>query len=253
VELALRDEPGIALSVEGGGPEVPADARNLAWRAAEALLARLATPRGVAIRLVKRVPSGAGLGGGSSDAGAVLRGLAALVPGAASLEALREVALGLGADVPFFLDPQPAEVRGIGERIAPAGAVPRLPLVVVHPGVALGTKEVYAAYAARARGSDDTSHRRPPSVPARPELLAAADWAARVANDLEVPAVGLCPRIGTLLGELRALGALAAGMSGSGSAVYGVFADAASRDAAARRVRVMPGERSFATATVASR
>jgi len=244
----LRREPGVALSVMGGGPDVPGDARNLAWRAAEAFFARAPTPQGVEIRLAKRVPSGAGLGGGSSDAGAVLRGLATLLPGAVSAEALREAALGLGADVPYFLDPRPAEVSGVGERIVPAAGLPELPLLVVHPGVALGTKDVYAGYA-------ETRHPDATAAAPLPALEAPLDrdrWAARVRNDLEASAVRLCPRIAALERALVAAGALAAGMSGSGSAVYGVFASAAERDGAGERIDLAPGERAFATATMAS-
>jgi 4-diphosphocytidyl-2-C-methyl-D-erythritol kinase len=226
----------VTLAVEGGGPDVPADARNLAWRAADAFLARAATARGVEIRLVKRIPSGAGLGGGSSDAGAVLRGLAALLPGAVSDGALRELALGLGADVPFFLDPRPAEVSGIGERIAFAKDVPAFPILVVHPGVALPTADVYRGYA-QAGGE--------PALPS-------GDWMNRVLNDLAPAARGLCPRIAELERELATVGALAAAMSGSGSAVYGVFADAERRDEAESRLRVAPGERAWATTTVDS-
>jgi 4-diphosphocytidyl-2-C-methyl-D-erythritol kinase len=224
---------------------VPADARNLAWRAAEAFLARAATPRGVAIRLAKRVPSGAGLGGGSSDAGAVLRGLAALLPGAVAADALRAIALGLGADVPFFLDPRPAEVSGIGERIAFAKDVPPLPIVVVHPGVALGTADVYRGY--REAGGEDGPAAFPPLGG-----LSLESWRQRVRNDLAPAARRLCPRIAELERELATCGALGAAMSGSGSAVYGVFADAASRDAAAARIRALRGEPTFATATAPS-
>ena len=232
---------------------MPGDARNLAWRAAEAFLARARTPNGVAIRLAKRIPSGAGLGGGSSDAGAVLRGLAALLPGAVPEAALRELALGLGADVPFFLDPRPAEVGGIGERILPAVGVPPLPLVVVHPGVALGTKDVYAGFAddAAARGSAGPD-REPLGPPSRLADQGAEAWRARVRNDLEPPAVRLCPRIAS---SRRA--------RGSGRARRG---DVRQRSRGLRRLRgrspsatrrrpasrSRPGERAFATETMPS-
>jgi 4-diphosphocytidyl-2-C-methyl-D-erythritol kinase len=236
----------VALAVEGGGPDVPADARNLAWRAAEAFLARASTPRGVGIRLAKRIPSGAGLGGGSSDAGAVLRGLAELLPGAVSADALRAIALGLGADVPFFLDPRPAEVSGIGERIALAKEVPALPIVVVHPGVALATADVYRGYAAS--GGEEG----PDAFPALGRL-SPESWRHRVRNDLAPAARRLCPRVAELERELAACGARAAAMSGSGSAVYGVFDDRAGRDAAVGRLALASGEHAHATETVPSR
>jgi 4-diphosphocytidyl-2-C-methyl-D-erythritol kinase len=231
---------------------VPADARNLAWRAAEAFLARARTPNGVEIRLAKRIPSGAGLGGGSSDAGTVLRGLAALLPGAVPPVALRELALGLGADVPFFLDPRPADVSGIGERIAPVAGLPPLPVLVVHPGVALATKEVYGGYAAGAARSARAGAPAFPHVPGRLTALDADGWRLRVGNDLEPAAVGLCSRIAELREEIREAGALAAAMSGSGSAVFGVYASADRRDRAQAGLRLGPGERAFATETVPS-
>jgi 4-diphosphocytidyl-2-C-methyl-D-erythritol kinase len=228
---------------------VPADARNLAWRAAETFFARAHTPHGVAIRLAKRIPSGAGLGGGSSDAGTVLRGLARLLPKALSEDAVHAIAASLGADVPFFLEPRPADVSGIGERIAPAAGVPPLPLLVVHPGTALATKEVYTAYAALPASVAGAPF---PRVPGRLAALDAEGWRRRVANDLETAAVRLCPRVAELRETLRASGALAAAMSGSGSAVYGVYETIEKRDRARAALALAPGEHAFATESAPS-
>jgi 4-diphosphocytidyl-2-C-methyl-D-erythritol kinase len=242
----------VSLALAGAASDIPAGASNLAQRAAEAFFAR-GGGGGVALRLEKRVPAGAGLGGGSSDAGAVLRGLAALLPGRVPPDALRELALGLGADVPFFLDPRPAEVSGIGETIAPASGVPALPLIVVWPGVSLATAEVYRAFAAlqpALTGAPSPPTLRP--LPTRLGELAPEAWAERVRNDLEPAATRLCPRIAELRAALEGAGALAAAMSGSGAAVYGVFEDEKRRDRAIERLRLLPPERVFATATRAS-
>jgi 4-diphosphocytidyl-2-C-methyl-D-erythritol kinase len=253
VELALRDAPGVALHLEGGGPDVPADERNLAHRAARAFLERAGARGGVSIHLAKRVPSGAGLGGGASDAGAVLRGLTVLLPGALAPDVLARVALGLGADVPFFLDPRPARVGGVGERVEPEAGIPELPLIVAHPGISLATAAVYRAFdeagGALTEGAPIPTFR---PLPARPGALEAAAWEERVRNDLEPAATRLCPSIGALRAALGAAGALAVGLSGSGSAVYGVFASEEERDRAMAGLRLAAPARAFATATLAS-
>jgi 4-diphosphocytidyl-2-C-methyl-D-erythritol kinase len=238
--------------VTGGAPDVPSGPNNLAQRAAEAFFAR-AGGGGAALRLAKRVPAGAGLGGGSSDAGAVLRGLAALLPGRIPPGALRALALGLGADVPFFLDPRPAQVSGIGETIAPVQELPGLPLIVAWPGVSLATADVYRAFADLAPALTESPP--PPTfrpLPPRPGELAREAWAERVRNDLEPAAIRLCPRIAELRDALLGAGALAAAMSGSGAAVYGVFESDERRDRAIERLSLAAPARLFATASEGS-
>ena len=251
--MTLRAAPGVVFELSGGGPDVPADERNLAHRAARAFLERAGGPRGAHVALAKRVPSRAGLGGGSSDAGAVLRALAELLPGAVPEPALRALAQGLGADVPFFLAPRPARVSGIGEIVAPQDGVPALPVIVVHPGISLATAEVYREFSASGggltRGAPAPTLR---ALPPRPALLGAAAWEEQVRNDLEPVATRLCPMVASLRAALRAAGALAAGMSGSGPAVYGVFEDEERRDQAIGRLALAPPARLFATATLPS-
>src|SRR5262245_56190362 len=128
IESSRAVEVVLAITGEAGGAP-PGDA-NLAVRAARAFLARSGIAARVAIGLTKRTPVPAGLGGGSSDAAAVLRGLAQAFPAALQDEELEEIALGLGADVPFFLDPGPAWVTGIGERREPVGGLPSLALLL---------------------------------------------------------------------------------------------------------------------------
>ena len=137
----------LAVEPAAGTPAaaVPTDDRNLAVRAARAFLESARLAASVDIRLAKRIPAAAGLGGGSSDAGAVLRTLAAAFPDALSPDAVARLGLRLGADVPFFLDPRPALVTGVGERIEPLARWPALALVLVNPGVPLATAEVYRA------------------------------------------------------------------------------------------------------------
>lgn len=249
--LELAPAPGargIRLRVHGpraGG--VPTDATNLAVRAAAAFheAAGLGTP-GLELVLEKHVPAQAGLGGGSSDAGAVLRGLARLHPGALAPEALAALALRLGADVPFFLAPGPARVGGIGERITALGDVAPLHLLLVHPGVGLATGEVYAAHDALsgARPAALTAPEAGPSLsPPSPSLsreALARHLGALLANDLEPAALRLCPPLARLRRRIADLGALAVGMSGSGPTLFGVFPDAASAREAAERAGFAP-------------
>src|SRR5262249_5263499 len=155
-------------------------------------LARTGIAARVAIRLTKRTPVAAGLGGGSSDAAAVLRGLAQAFPAALAAPALDEIALALGADVPFFLDPRPAWVTGLGGRRRPVGGMPALALVLASPGLALPTREVFQAFDALA--PPRTARPGPPRSPAR-ELADDRVLSERLHNDLEAPAVRLCPPI----------------------------------------------------------
>lgn len=251
LRLALRDEPGIAFALAGDCAGVPADARNLAARAAEAFLAAAGHPGGVALELVKRLPAPGGLGGGSSDAAAVLRGLAALLPGRVPPERLHALALALGADVPFFLEPRPALVGGIGDEIEPVPGLPSLPLLLAHPGVPLATRDVYAAYDARV---DSLTPAEPgPSIRA---LLAVPAEAralpSLVGNDLEPAAARLRPVLAELRKEIEATGASAVGMSGSGPALFGVFDDERAAGEARRRLRRRAGLRTWVVATAPS-
>jgi 4-diphosphocytidyl-2-C-methyl-D-erythritol kinase len=184
---------------------------------------------------------GAGLGGGSSDAGAVLRMMSALerIDGA---ERLRELALKLGADVPFFLRPAPARIGGIGERITPIKASLKLALVVAVAPFQVSTAEVYQEL-----GSEQWSGRAPEADLAAiesgrisPELLV---------NDLAAVAMARYPKIAELKAMLERLGAQAAAMTGSGSAVFGIFSEPEEAALAARDLSRRAPEARILTAT----
>jgi 4-diphosphocytidyl-2-C-methyl-D-erythritol kinase len=241
-ELEVEAEPGaetrVELRVSGLDSGVPRDADNLAARAAMAFLDAAGLRLRVRIALAKRVPPAAGLGGGSSDAAAVLRALSERYPGAVAPEALASRALELGADVPFFLDPRPALVGGIGERRAPLpGRLPSLAVLLANPGVPLPTARVFAAYAARATGHGPRGRLE---RTARELLAGSGDalvdrLAPLLENDLEPAAEALCPALGPLRAALRSAGARAIGLSGSGATLFGVFATpGAARDGMAR-------------------
>ena len=260
VRLALRRSPGVGLLLSGECAGVPADERNLAARAAGAFLAEAAHAGGVEIELDKRLPAPGGLGGGSSDAGTVLRGLAALLPGAVAPGRLRSLALGLGADVPFFLAPEPALVTGIGDEILPVDGLAARVLLLAHPGAALATAAVYAEYDAGTASL--TPSAAGSSIRA---LLALREEAGRaragpietslralVVNDLEPAASRLCPAVSELRKEIEATGALAVSLSGSGPTVFGAFPDEAAAGEAQRRIARRPGLRTWVVRTAPS-
>ena len=218
--VALRveeaDAPEVSLQVEGGEISVPTGPENLVWRAARAFLEAAELAARVEIGLVKRTPAAAGLGGGSSDAAAVLRGLVRAFPDALEPAALEALGLSLGADVPFFLNPEPAWVTGVGEQREAARDLPALSLLLANPGQALPTTEVYRAWDALERPAS-------PPCPRPPDLAEAArdpDALGRLLhNDLEgrrpAPVPGGGPRApgaagrrgpgGRALGERRHL------------------------------------------------
>ncbi len=228
-----------------GRPDLDGPA-NLAARAAEAFRARFGVGDAVAIRIAKRIPGTAGLGGGSSDAAAVLRCLARAY-GVRDRDALAEVGLGVGSDVPFFLGAGPAWASGRGERLRPA-RVPPLHLVLLYPpdpALAIRAADAYAWL-------DADRSRAPPWPPPR---TGRPFRSSDLANDLQAPCFRRRPPLGRLPGLLEERGARAAIMSGSGPTVFGVFAcreaaraaaDARAGDAAVdviigRTLRRMPG------------
>lgn len=234
--------PRVVLSLSGQCDGLPPGDDNLAVRAARAFLAEAGLSLAVEIELDKRIPTGAGLGGGSSDAGLVLRLLAGARPEAVAAPRLRALALSLGADVPYFLDPRPAYVTGVGERVQPVAGLPGLALLLLNPGVPLATAEIYRAFDALV---PDPARKEPP--PAGPFLelpgarLPGGAGALSLANDLEPVALRLCPGLSRLRRQLEALGPLASAMSGSGPTLFGVFPDVAAAERARARARLPAG------------
>ncbi len=230
--LFLSPAEGLSLTIEGAEGLSCQD--NLILRAARALQAAAHTHQGAAIRLVKRIPMGAGLGGGSADAAAALKGLNALWGLDCPLDTLCGIGETVGADVPFCLHDAPRRAQGIGERLSPI--VSRVfPLILIQPCEALSTKEVYAAY----HGAPMI---RPADTEAAIRALAAGDLAAlRVCggNVLEGASIPLRPAIAEAREALYASGAAFSQMTGSGSVVFGAFdrPEDAQRACAALRAR----------------
>ncbi|MBF6571414.1 MAG: 4-(cytidine 5'-diphospho)-2-C-methyl-D-erythritol kinase [Candidatus Binataceae bacterium] len=227
--LEVRSSKSPTVTIRCDHPEIPADDRNLAMRAARAFVEEFALAFDVSIDLRKRVPAGAGLGGGSSDAAAVLRAMASLFR-IDSRERLSAMALQIGADVPFFIDPRPARITGIGERVAPIGNLPRIHLVIAVPPTEVATAKIFHAL----RPENWSG----PVSEAEFQAIAIAGMApGTLVNDLESAAIAYCPEIARLKSLLIEAGARASAMSGSGGAVFGIFPDPAGASAAAQYVR----------------
>ncbi|MBN2907526.1 MAG: 4-(cytidine 5'-diphospho)-2-C-methyl-D-erythritol kinase [Rhodobacteraceae bacterium] len=223
--LSLAPADDLTLTVTGPRAEgVPTDGRNLVLRAA----ALFGAGRGAAITLDKHLPAAAGIGGGSSDAAAALRGLAGLW-GVALPDADR--VLTLGADVPVCLAPRALRMRGVGEEITEGPDLPPMGLVLVNPGVEVPTPVVFKALTRK----DNPAMPHPPGWSTAAVM---AHWLTAQRNDLEGPARAAAPVIGDVLDAISATpGCLLARMSGSGATCFGIYDTRAEAETAAAAIR----------------
>ena len=226
-------------------PGVPTDARNLVWRAAALLWSVRRDPAaplaGVRVTLEKRIPVEAGLGGGSSDAAATLVALSRLWNLSLDLPSLARLGARLGADVPFFLAGGTALGSGRGDDVSPLVEPPVTPIVIVKPPFGVPTPDAYGWF---------DQDRKPKPVRGTSRTLPGwPAWAHDLRNDLEAPVASRFPQIRRTARDLTALGALHAAMSGSGSAVFGVFADETVA-AAAHAALTARGETALLTGTL---
>ncbi|HEU4560093.1 MAG TPA: 4-(cytidine 5'-diphospho)-2-C-methyl-D-erythritol kinase, partial [Longimicrobium sp.] len=223
-----RGGAGIRLSVEGGVDTGPPE-KNLAVRAADRFYRELGEDAGVDIHLTKRIPSQAGLGGGSSDAAAVLRALNALHDDPLPRGELLQLAIELGADVPFFLCGSPLALAwGRGERLMPLTPLPSRPMLVAHPRWPMSTANAFAQIAQLRGGA---YHPRAVLI----DLADLRSWtgvASIAMNEFELVAVDR-----GAIEVMRSAGAFIALLAGSGSSVFGIFETPVERDSAALAVR----------------
>ena len=235
-EITVRPAHALILEIDGpfAGDLNPDAEGNLVRRAAEQLAQATGRRSRAAIRLTKNLPVAAGLGGGSADAAATLRALMTLwriPPDAVDLAAL---ALRLGADVPMCLHRQPTFVGGIGERLTPAPALPKFGLLLVNPGVALSTPQVF-----RARSGPFSKAARFEHQPRDTAELVAL--LAHRSNDLTAPATQCCAAVAHVLAALEASpGCRLARLCGSGATCFGIFDDQPSAAIAAQLLRPSP-------------
>jgi 4-diphosphocytidyl-2-C-methyl-D-erythritol kinase len=224
--LVFRRRRG-AFEIESAAADMPKDASNLVWRAAKALWSasgRRGEVRGVHVTIDKRIPSQAGLGGGSSDAAAALTALNELWRARFDAGDLARLAASLGADVPYFLVGGTAHGLGRGETLYPLPDLPSMGVLVVKPSVGVSTADAYRWYAAAPRQPSDNVQAL--AVPWYPGPLV-------VANDLEGPVMRRHPELLAIRGALLRRRAEVALMCGSGSAVFGLFPTVQDAQAAA--------------------
>jgi len=230
VEIEVTNQ-GVEIRVEPDGARVGPAEENTAYHAWRLLRELTGDEMPVVITLRKGIPAGAGLGGGSADAAAVLVGLNALFDLGLRVEELRGVGARVGADVPFCVSGGTALGEGIGELLTPLPAPPEHRLVVAKPLVGADTGEIYRAYS---EGTARSAH----SVEAVVAALASGSLptlAGAVGNDLAPVTAALVPEVAELRRKLLDAGALGASMSGSGTAVYGLFdGEEAARNSAQR-------------------
>ena len=251
--VSLFDELDIRKALRGGTkkrgavplititcdhPSVPRDETNLAYREAALLLAGAPNSQPIEIHIRKRIPVGAGLGGGSTDAAATLVGLNRLLKLCLATKQLEKIALQIGADVPFFIRGRPARARGIGERLSNIRQVPRLWLVILYPGLAVSTAWVYQNLRLKlTKPSVNTS--------IGTSLKSFVKLNGLLTNDLEAVTIKRYPEIGVLKHRLARAGAQAVLMSGSGSSVFGIFGSKRKAQNAYRRLRNEEGAQTF--------
>lgn len=212
------------ILVSATGMALPYD--NTLRRAAEQY--RALTGRGAYIRVIKRIPAEAGLGGGSADAAAALKGLQELY-GEVDEKTLFEIGAKIGADVPFCLRGGTQRAEGIGEALTPVRGM-KLHLLVAKPAEGVSTRKLFSLL---------KLPRAMPQTISALKALSDGDLDALcplLFNALEEPAISLVPQIGRIKADMLSLGAKAASMSGSGSAVFGVFADKAAAETALARL-----------------
>lgn len=251
----LTVEPAAGFSLRCSDPEVPQDASNLVLRAARAFAAATGWSGGATFHLEKRIPPGAGLGGGSSDAVAALRGLQALAGPAHALDPQRlaDLAAQLGSDCPLFLAGAPVVMRGRGERVTPlpAEAARRLRgrrVVVFKPGFGIPTPWAYARLAAAAPAG---------YLPAAEAEARVAAWSedatlpveSLLFNNMEPPAFAKFVALPALLDQLRDRFGLVPRMSGSGSACFALLGAEADPQPLVSAVREAWGESAFVEVT----
>jgi len=230
-ELAFEEADELSLQLEGPFASALAEEPdNLVLRAARRFAEQAQIESRVRITLTKNLPVASGIGGGSSDAAATLRGLSQMWPGRTNLQTLWNIASELGSDVPVSVLPGCWWMTGRGERFATVNEVGTFDVLLVNGGGPVSTSAVYQALRDRS-GIGRIS--RPQRFKTMGEFV---NYLADARNDLEAPAGALCPVIGEQLEALAGTRALLARMSGSGATCFGIYPDAVSAQAAAHTI-----------------
>ena len=238
IELNGQQSQQGRITITCDNPAVPQDEENIVYRAARLLLTQANAGPAVQIHIKKRIPIGAGLGGGSTDAAATLLGLNRLLKLGFSKILLEKLALRLGADVPFFIRARPAHARGIGEKLRPVRGLPQFWLVILYPGFPVSTALVYKKLPKKlTKPTVNTS--------IRTSLKRFDRLADLLVNDLESVTFKNYPKIRLLKGKLLREQAAGGLMSGSGSSVFGVFGSKGLAQRAFDRLRNEEGVQAY--------
>ena len=245
IEFSLSQQPHIVLS--SNDRSLPVDESNLVVRAAKVLQDRFGANSGARICLQKRIPTQAGLGGGSADAAATLLGLAQLWEVNCSKEELMMIASQLGADVPFFFYGGTARASGIGEQIEPLEDIEQRFLLILKPNANISTADAYRALDERSLTSPNSK-----TILSTSEATADSDKIdlANLTNDFEAVVFDLEPEIRKAKNALLKAGADAALLAGSGSAVFGIFGSEDAQRRAIQAIELETGWRVFPCKTV---
>ncbi len=220
---------GSGIELSCSSPEVPGGRDNIVWTAVEKFLKTVGKDARVRVELEKRIPVGAGLGGGSSDAGGVLMALNELFSHPLGEEELSGLALECGSDVPFFLQKGPAIVKGRGEKVEKI-ELPEYYYILINPGFAIPTSRVYQSFDLTEGAKSNILNSFQVSIRAREDVL------RYMANDLEEVVLRSYPEVGYMKEVLLDAGAESALMSGSGPTVFGIFFDRDKAETARREV-----------------
>jgi 4-diphosphocytidyl-2-C-methyl-D-erythritol kinase len=215
--LTIRAVPDGRVVVRDKAGILPTGPENTVHRAIMLLKDQYERTSGVEVLIEKHIPMGAGLGGGSSDAATVMKALVRLWDLPVAPHDLMDLGSRIGADVPLFIFGAPCVIQGIGERVSPL-RLPPLWYVIVYPNVAISTKDVY-------NGLRNLLTKGEKEVRFSEDFSTPLDVANVLENDLEEVALLKCPEIKTIKERLRKAGAVGSLMSGSGSAVFGIFRD----------------------------
>jgi len=230
-ELLIEPAKAFSLTLDGPfGAKLADEGDNLIAKAARALGAKAGRSPDVRITLTKNLPVASGIGGGSADAAAALRGLVQFWDLKIPHDELHTIAESLGSDVPACLLSETLWMTGRGEGIQPVPGLPPAPLVLVNPGVAVSTARIFANLKNRVGVGQAAKPKADLSV------LALANYFKSNRNDLEKPAREIAPAIDEVLQAISHSGALRARMSGSGATCFGLFADDKSAEAAAAKI-----------------
>jgi len=236
ISLTVTATPDIIVTCNS--PGIPDGPKNIAWKAAKVLLDRAKSVNGVKIEITKKIPTAAGLGGGSSDAASVLMGLNELLEIGYSDKELMKIGCTIGADVPFFIFKETAVAEGIGEKFTLLPEVPKCWILLVNPGIHISTAWVY-------RSLQLTKMKE---LNRLPEFFESIEHVASVlSNDLEAVTISAFPIIAEIKSHLINLGAVGSMMSGSGPTVFGMFKSFDSAEVA--RIQITNGTNWF-SATV---